>query len=250
MRIRTLIVDDESLARQKLRRYLADEGDVEIVGEARNGPEAITLTERLKPDLLILDIQMPGMNGFEVLEALVHPPLVIFATAYDQYAIRAFEVNSLDYLLKPFSKERLREALTRAKRWLEGGAHFEARLARLLKSLEKKPYLTKLVAKDVDKIVLIDVRDVLWIGSEKTLNFVHTRKGTYPTDRTLRELEQKLDPQQFFRIHRFTIVHIDAIAEIIPWFGGDYKVTLKDPEKTSLILSRRRVKAFKEIFPW
>lgn len=250
MKIHTLIVDDESLARQKMRRYLADDHDVEIVGEAWNGPEAVALAEKLKPDLILLDIQMPGRDGFQVLEALTHLPLVIFATAYDHYAIRAFEVNSLDYLLKPFTKERLQEALIRAKKWLERGASFEASLTTLLKSLDKKPYLQKLAVKERGKIILLDVADVLWIGAEKTLNFIHSRKGAWPTDLTLQELECKLDPAHFFRIHRSAIVNIEAVAEIIPWFGGDYKIVLKSPERTSLLLSRRRVKAFKEIFPW
>jgi two-component system LytT family response regulator len=250
VKICTLIVDDEPLARQKLRRYLADEPDVEIIGEADNGSSAVKMIESLRPDLILLDIQMPGLDGFQVVAALDQPPLVIFATAYDQYAIRAFEVNSLDYLLKPFTKARLGEALTRAKKWLDRPDDYAASIARLLASAGKKTFLEKLVIRERDKILLLDVHEALWIGSENSLNFIYTRNAKWLTDLTLQELEQKLDPACFFRIHRFAIVQINAIAEIIPWFHGDYRIVLKNPERTVLTLSRRRVQAFKQIFPW
>ena len=249
MGMKIIIVDDEAPARLKINQYLKDYPDIEIVGEADNGADAIQEIERKKPDLVILDIQMPEMDGFEVIKALSEPPLVIFATAYDQYAIQAFEVNSIDYLLKPFSKSRLKDALERAKGMLK--KDFETKIEDLLKLIEEeKRYMTRIPVRKGKRIIVLDVQDVVWIGAEETLNFVYSRENRYLINETLAELEKKLDPKIFFRIHRSCIINLNYISEIVPWFAGQYKVVMKDREKTELTLSRRRVKSLKEIFPW
>ncbi|MFQ6092594.1 MAG: LytR/AlgR family response regulator transcription factor [bacterium] len=247
--MRTIIVDDEAPARLKVKQYLKDDPDIEIVGEAENGADAVREIEEKRPDLVILDIQMPEMDGFEVINAFSEPPLIIFATAYDQYAIKAFEVNSIDYLLKPFSKNRLKEALERAKGYLK--KDFEAKIESLLKLVEEgKRYLSRVPVRKGKKIILLDVQDVVWIGAEETLNFVYTTQNRYLVNYTLTELERKLNPNLFFRIHRSTLININYVSEIIPWFAGQYRVVMKDKERTQLTLSRRRVKDLKEIFPW
>ena len=247
--MRTIIVDDEAPARLKVKQYLKDNPDIEIVGEADNGADAVKEINKKKPDLVILDIQMPEMDGFDVLNALADRPLIIFATAYDQYAIKAFEVNSVDYLLKPFSKNRLKEALERAKSYVK--KDFETKIEDLLKVVEKeKQYLTRISVRKGKRIIVLDVQDIVWIGAEETLNFVYTKENQYLINSTLAELEEKLDPTLFFRIHRSSMINLNYISEIVPWFAGQYKVVMKDKEKTELTLSRRRVRALKEIFPW
>lgn len=247
--MRTIIVDDEAPARLKVKQYLKDNPDIEIVGEADNGADAVKEINKKKPDLVILDIQMPEMDGFDVLNALADRPLIIFATAYDQYAIKAFEVNSVDYLLKPFSKNRLKEALERAKSYVK--KDFETKIEDLLKVVEKeKQYLTRISVRKGKRIIVLDVQDIVWIGAEETLNFVYTKENRYLVNYTLAEMEEKLDPKMFFRLHRSTLINLSYISEIVPWFAGQYKVVMKDREKTELTLSRRRVKDLKEIFPW
>ncbi len=249
MRLRTIIVDDEAPARLKVKQYLKDHPDIEIVGEADNGADAVKIIREMKPDLAILDIQMPEMDGFEVIKALEDPPLVIFATAYDQYAIKAFEVNSIDYLLKPFSKSRLKEALERVRGYLR--KDFGDKLGDLLRLVEQeKRYLNRITVRKGKRIIVLDVQDIVWVGAEETLNFASTKENRYLVNYTLAELEQKLDPGLFFRIHRSVLINLNHISEIIPWFAGQYKIVMKDREKTELTLSRRRVKELKEIFPW
>lgn len=249
MKLRTIIVDDEAPARLKVKQYLKDNVDVEIVGEADNGADAVKEIEKKDPDLVILDIQMPEMDGFEVVNALSKSPLIIFATAYDQYAIKAFEVHSIDYLLKPFSKSRLKDALERAKGLVK--KDFEAKIEDLLKAVEReKKYLTRISVRKAKRIIFLDVQDIVWIGAEETLNFVYTKENRYLVNYTLAELEENLDPDLFFRIHRSSLINLNYISEVLPWFAGQYKVVMKDRAKTELTLSRRRVKALKEIFPW
>ena len=247
--MKIIIVDDEAPARLKIKQYLKDYPDIEIVGEADNGADAVQEIKKKKPDLVFLDIQMPEMDGFEVIKALSEPPLIIFATAYDQYAIQALEVNSIDYLLKPFSKSRLKDALERAKGMLK--KDFETKIEDLLKLVEEeKRFMTRIPVRKGKRIIFLDIKDVVWIGAEETLNFVYTKENRYLINDTLAELEEKLDPHIFFRIHRSSIINLNHVVEVIPWFAGQYKVVMKDREKTELTLSRRRVKSLKEIFPW
>jgi two-component system LytT family response regulator len=247
--MRTLIVDDELPSRQRLRRLLAEVEAVEVVGEAEDGLRAVELIEALSPDLVLLDIQMPGLNGFEVIEALADPPPVIFVTAYDEYAIRAFEVNALDYLLKPFSRERLASAVGRAQQSLTEESDVAARLAPVLESLASQGcYLTRLAVRDRDRIRVLDVGEVDWIGVEDEQTTVHVGEQAYWVRRTLTELEGRLDPACFFRAHRSAVVNLSRVQEVIPWFKGSHKLRLSSGAEIDL--SRARARALRELLEW
>ncbi len=247
--IRALIVDDEDLARLRLKSLLDELGGVAVVGEARNGIEAVDRIRELGPDVVILDIQMPGMDGFEVVEALDEVPFIIFATAYDEYAIKAFEINSIDYLLKPIEKERLAGAVGRVRRLLESRGEV-AREAGRLAGLVTARGVARLPALRGKRIVLVDYSDIVWIGISEGLVFVHTGAERFLVNMTLGELEERLDPAVFFRTHRSTIVNLNHVVEIVPWFSGKYKVVVDDADRTELVLSRARAKALREIFHW
>jgi two-component system LytT family response regulator len=247
--MRTLIVDDEAPARERLKRLLADVAGVELVGEAADGLQAVEQIERMAPDLVLLDIQMPGLDGFEVIEALADPPAIIFVTAYDEYAIRAFEVHALDYLLKPYSRARLERAVRRAQAALDEGEAFAARLEPLLESLAALGhYLTRLAVWDRDRIRVLDVGSVDWIGVEGEGAMVHAGGDAYPIRRNMAELASRLDPATFFRAHRSVIVNLDRVQEVIPWFKGSHKLRLTTGAEVDL--SRRRARALREILGW
>lgn len=220
--IRVAIVDDEPLARQGIRLRLASEPDLQIVGEAADGAAALQLIAAELPDLVFLDIQMPGMNGFEVLEELVETdvPVLVFVTAHDQFAIRAFEVNAVDYLLKPFTRQRFDEAVRRARRELANRDDGIARLQSLLRPVER------IAVRHRDRYVLVKVSDVDTF--EAAANYVDIQVGpkSYLLRSTIANLERKLDARQFVRIHRSTIVNIERVAEIRPDAHADYDVTL------------------------
>ena len=249
MTMRTLIVDDEAPARERLKRYLADLQGVEVIGEARDGVQAVGMIEALSPELVLLDIQMPGLDGFGVLEAVEDPPAVIFVTAYDQYAIRAFEVHALDYLLKPFSKQRLAKALDHAREALAEGQDLGAQLRPLLEGLATGGrYLTRLAVRDRESILVLDSLDVDWIGIDDEKVVVHVGDQTFPVRRTLAELEARLDPKHFFRAHRSAIVNLDRIQEIIPWFKGSHVLRLTTGAEVDL--SRAQARALRKILDW
>jgi len=247
--LRTLIVDDESPARERLKRLLTDIEGVELIGEAESGVQAVEVIEQERPDLVLLDIQMPGLDGFEVIEALEDPPPVIFVTAYDEYAIRAFEVNALDYLLKPFSRERLAKAIRRAQETLAEEKDIAARLGPLLESLaDQGQYLARLAVRDRDRIRVLDVGEVDWIGIEGEQVMVHVGEQVYPIRRTLAELEARLDPARFFRAHRSAIVNLDRVKEVIPWFKGSHKLRLTTGAEVEL--SRARTRMLRKLLEW
>jgi len=249
MSMRTLIVDDEAPARERLKRLLADIEGVEIIGEAGDGVQAVEMIEREKPDLVLLDIQMPGLDGFGVIEALAAPPPVVFVTAYDEYAIRAFEVNALDYLLKPFSRERLEKAIHRAREEMAEERGFTTRLEPLLESLAAQGrYLTRLAVRDRNCIRVLNVDEVDWIGVEGEQVLVHMGDEAYPIRRTLTELEARLDPAHFFRAHRSAIVNLSRVQEIIPWFKGSHKLRLTTGAEVDL--SRAQARALRRILGW
>ncbi|MDY6876234.1 MAG: LytTR family DNA-binding domain-containing protein [Chloroflexota bacterium] len=257
--MRTLIVDDEAPARERLRRLLLDIEGVELIGEAEDGIQAVEMIERERPDLVLLDVQMPGLDGFGVIEALADPPPVIFVTAYDEYAIRAFEVNALDYLLKPFSRERLERAVRRAQEELAeernpgmiGAGRFATRLVPLLESLAAQGcYLARLAVRDYEsrRIRVLDTDEVDWISVEDEQVMVHVGNRAYPIRRTLTELEARLDPACFFRAHRSAIVNLDRVKEIIPWFKGSHKLRLTTGAEVEL--SRAQTRALRRLLGW
>ena len=247
--MRILIVDDESPARQRLKRLLADIEGVELIGQAKNGVQAVEMIEQELPDLVLLDVQMPGLDGFGVIEALEKPPPIVFVTAYDEYAIRAFEVNALDYLLKPFSKERLEQAVRRAREASAEADDFAARLEPLLAGLaDQGRHLTRLAVRDRSRIRVLMVNEVDWIAVEDEQTLVHVGSETYPIRRTLADLEARLNPARFFRAHRSAIVNLDRVKEIVPWFKGSHKLRLTTGAEVDL--SRAQARALRRILGW
>jgi two-component system, LytTR family, response regulator len=248
MSIRTVIVDDEPLAREWIRQNLAAEEGFEIVAECEDGFKAVSVIAQTKPDLLILDIQMPGLDGFGVLRMLEGdpPPAVVFVTAFDRYAVSAFEVHAVDYLLKPVSPERLKEALERSKASLQKRSSEDtaAQLLALLK--EVRHYPDWLLIKTDGRSHFVRVRDIDWIESKRNNVLLHVGSASYLYHDTTTGIEGKLDPARFLRIHRSTIVNIERIKELHPWFNGDYSVTLKDGSKLTMSNSyKQKLKAFR-----
>ena len=245
--IRVAIVDDEPVAREGIRLWLASEPDVEIVGEAGNPNDAIALIERTRPDLLFLDVQMPGGDGFDVVEgiAATHLPEVVFVTAHEENALRAFDVAALDFLLKPVREERFRTALERARRELaRGGDEREtpARLGALLDHVRGGAgpgrRLERFAVRERDRFVIVKASDVAWIEAAGNYAELHTTAGaTHLVRATLADIEARLDPEAFARIHRGTLVRVDTIREVVPASHGDCDVVLTDG--TTLKLSRR-----------
>jgi two-component system, LytTR family, response regulator len=238
-RIRALVIDDEPLARALIREMLATDPDAEIVGECANGRDAIEAIQSLSPDLIFLDVQMPELGGFEVIESLRHTdlPAIIFVTAYDQYALRAFEVHALDYLLKPFDRERFNLAWERARsRVLEGRVkERDEQLMALLKELRASTqYIERLVIKAEGRVFFLDVDDIYYIEAEGNYVGVHNGQRSYLLRETIGGLESQLDPKKFLRIHRSAIVRIDKIKELQPWFHGEYRVILEGGKQLTL----------------
>jgi two-component system, LytTR family, response regulator len=241
VKIRTVIVDDEPLARERIRSLLEHEVDVEIVAECGSGAEAIDALRRLSPDLVFLDVQIPEPDGFGVLEAVgpESAPVVVFVTAYDQYALQAFEVHAVDYLLKPFDEERFQRALARARVALAGrnGQSVNERLLSLLQDLKTVPgYLERLVVKSAGRLFFLRTAEIDWVESAGNYVCLHTGGETHLLRETMSGLESRLDPARFVRIHRTAIVNIDQVKELQPLFHGEYQVVLRDG--TELTLSR------------
>ena len=250
-RIRTIIVDDEPLGRSRLASLLEQEDDDEIVDQSGDGAEALAAISELNPDLLFLDVQIPELTGFELLASLdrVDPPVVIFVTAHDEFALRAFDVHALDYLLKPFDDERFHQALDRARAHLrdQDGAAVRRRLMDFLEDTNgnkaivdpARRLLTRMVVKDGDRILFLKVDDIDWIEAADYYAKIHARGATYIIRETLANLEQQLDPERFVRIHRSTIVNLDRVQEMQPWFHGAFVVFLVDGTELRLSRSRR-----------
>jgi len=234
--IRALLVDDEQSARERLRHLLAPIADVEIAGEAANGEEAIAQILELRPDLVFLDIQMPGCSGLEVVASLPQPrPAIVFCTAFDQYAVDAFELNAVDYLLKPVNRIRLAHAIDRVR---DSAAEQIAGMERALQAVRKSNQ--RLLAHCGDRYRVIPLQDVVYFSSEDRLTHLHTRDKKHVVAPTLNELEERLDPAQFFRISRTAIVNLNAVAEVLPLVGGVAELALTTGPR--LEVSRRRLK--------
>ena len=243
-KVRTLIIDDEPLAREKIRIMLAKDRDVEIIGECANGQEAIQAIKKESPDLLFLDIQMPGVDGFGVLSnvGVDHVPGVVFVTAYDEHAIKAFEFHALDYLLKPFAQKRFNEALQRAKDQLRKrptGAFSEQLLSLLGDISGGKRFLERLVVKSNGRVFFLKVEEIDWIEAAGNYVNIHIGSEAHLLRETMNSIEVRLDNKKFVRIHRSTLVNIERIKELSPLFHGDYVVTLVNGTKLTLSRSYR-----------
>lgn len=250
--IRALIVDDEPVARDGIRVLLQNDTDVEIVGECANGHEAVRAIGETAPDLVFLDVQMPELDGFGVIEEVgaENMPLVIFVTAYDQYALQAFDVAALDYLLKPYSDERFLTAVDRAKRQIRRGevGQLTSRLISLLEgqagqfARDRSParYLQRIMLKTGGRLTFLRTEEIDWIEAEGDYVRLHAGGKRHLLRDTMKRLEEQLDPSQFLRTHRSTIVNLDRIKELHPFFHGDYLIVLKDGTELELSRSRRR----------
>ncbi|HVQ36536.1 MAG TPA: LytTR family transcriptional regulator DNA-binding domain-containing protein [Pyrinomonadaceae bacterium] len=250
-KIRTVIVDDEPLARRNIRILLRDEPTFEIVGEAANGREAIALISHSSPDLVFLDIQMPEIDGFGVLENIEAErlPVIVFVTAFDQYALKAFEFHALDYLLKPFDDARFEKALRQAKRQIEQRevqdlskrlvALLEGRDNQSIQKPEKQSHVSRLLIKSSGRVSFLKTDEIDYIQAEDYYVKVQVGRKGHLLRETMNEMEVKLDPAKFLRIHRSTIVNIERIRELQQHFNGDYIVVLHDGSELKLSRSRR-----------
>lgn len=239
-RLRVMVVDDEPLARQAIRQLLGADPDVEVVGEC-SGVDGADMVERTRPDLLFLDVQMPEVDGFDLLEAvgIDHAPVVIFVTAYSEHALRAFDVHALDYVLKPVTEERFAHALARGKelvRLRRSGA-VDPSLGALLR--ERSRQTRRILVRDRERIRVIEVDTIDWIEAADYYAVIHAGGESHLLRETMNELEQRLDPARFFRVHRSAIIHLDRVREIHPLFRGDRELVLADGTRVRLSRTRR-----------
>lgn len=236
--IQTLIVDDELWARRRIASLLKAEPDIQLMGECSTGADAIRSILQLSPDLIFLDVQMPNMDGFEVLDSVPPKqlPLVIFATAYDKYALHAFDVHAVDYLLKPFDEERFQKALNRARDdFRQRNESAQDTLRALLESVRNdRKFLRRLVVKSAGRIIFVRSIDVDWLEASGNYVTLHVGRESHLFRTTMNALEPKLDPEQFVRIHRSAIVNLDRVKELQPWFHGEQLLLLKDGTKLSV----------------
>jgi DNA-binding LytR/AlgR family response regulator len=252
MSYRVVIVDDEKPARDRIRRMLSEHPDFSLVGEAGDVASAAELIDREQPDVCFLDVRMPGGEGFDVLRKVAHVPKIVFTTAYDEYAVRAFEVNSLDYLLKPFDKSRFKAALERIRETLGGEKPSGETIVDLLEQIRAglpQERSDRIPGRRGTRIILLDPAEVLFFEAEETLVFARTVEGKFLVDRTLAELESPLE-RSFFRCHRSHLVNLAHVGEILPEEAGTYRIVLKDEARTVVPLSRRQARKLRERIPW
>ena len=253
MVIRAFLVDDESLALKRLQRMLAATGRVEIAGTSTDPVEAIEAIVKAKPDVLFLDIEMPGMTGFQMLSKLDPQPLIVFTTAYDQYALEAFGVNSVDYLLKPIEAAQLTRALDKVDR-MRSGVEPRPEIQKLLDRLAtlaasaggQTAYPDRIASRTGERVELIELARVTHFFARDKLTYAATAAKNYVVDHTIQELEEKFNPRKFVRIHRAILLNLDYVHELNTWFAGRMMVRLKDEKHTELTVSRDRVRALKE----
>jgi two-component system LytT family response regulator len=232
-KIRTVIVDDEDLARERTQTLLEQQPDIEIVGLCADGTSAVETIDREHPDLVFLDVQMPGMDGFEVVENIdpEHMPAIVFVTAYDGHALRAFEINALDFLLKPFDQARFEKALERARAQVnrDRSTAIDARLVSLLEGLhEERKYPERLIVKSGGRVFFVRTEDIDWVEASGNYVKIHAKGEAHLIRESMKNMEAKLDAKTFVRIHRSAIVNIDRIKELEPWFHGEYVVIMRD----------------------
>ena len=266
-----VIIDDEPLARQELQYLLEAAGGVDVLALGTNGIEAVELVREHKPDVLFLDVQMPGLDGFAVLKKILADrksrlPQVVFATAFDRYAVKAFEVNAVDYLLKPFDQSRLTQTLKKVNAAriksdsaepAKAGDTSEAKLDALLRMVEERvptsavatPRSGKVVVRAANRLLLVDQRDVCFASIEEgTISVVTKTLEGDSNCRTLEELQEQLDPEQYWRAHRSFLVNIQHIREVVPWFKSSYQLRMDDRKQTEIPVSRSQTKRLRELF--
>jgi two-component system LytT family response regulator len=242
--LKVIIADDESLARNVVRKFLSAFPEIKIIAECENGLQSLNKINELRPDLVFLDIQMPDLDGFAVLNELAQPPMIIFTTAYNQYAINAFEKNAVDYLLKPFNKERFVQAVNKALRHKASPAFLEKKILSLQTSLDlvfnsDKKNISRILIKEKNGYSFLNVNDVLWFEADSDYVKIHTKDKSYLKNTSLLALEARLNPQTFIRIHRSTIVNVTCIRQMNPYFNGEYHLVLSNGEKLKLSRSYR-----------
>ena len=249
-----LIVDDEKLAREELSFLLKSFPQIEVVGTAANGVEAIQEIDNLTPDLVFMDVQMPGLDGLSAVRKMIEEgmdlPHFIFATAYDQYAVKAFEVNAVDYLLKPIEKDRLAVSIERAMKLADAPAVGKSRMEQLLEKLQStvKPR-TKLLVKNANRMFLVDADDIVYATiDEGLITVVSSYVEGLSNYRTIEELQSALDPASFWRAHRSYLVNINRIKEVVPWFKSSYQLRMADKKQTEIPVSRAQTKRLRELF--
>jgi two-component system LytT family response regulator len=234
-KITAIIVDDEKLGRQLIQEYIFNNTKIEVIAECCDAHEAYDAITKYKPDLVFLDIQMPEINGFELLDMLDDIPQIIFSTAYDQYAIKAFEVNAIDYLLKPYDEERFQVALERAIKNIRDSHRSQTQIEELLQSIHTPAsYLDRILIKQSGKIVILSCNEIKWIEAMDDYVQLHTKTESYLVQQSMNTLEARLNPNQFIRAHRSYIVNIDAIQEIVSYSQGRYMLILKNKKEISL----------------
>ncbi len=257
MALSAVIVDDEQLARDELAFLLKGAGDVDVVAQGKNGLEAVSLIREHNPDLVFLDVQMPGLDGFGVIKKLLDRklplPKIIFATAFDQYAVKAFEVNAVDYLLKPFDKKRVAQSLQKARAKTDSDATSSDKLETLVKMLEaKKPHSSKLLLKTAGRLFLVNQKDICFASIEDGVITVVTTGLSgiegQSNCRTLEELFDSLETDLFWRAHRSYLVNINRIKEVVPWFKSSYQLRMDDKKQTEIPVSRAQTKRLRELF--
>ena len=257
MSLSAVIVDDEQLARDELAFLLKSLGDVDVVAQGKNGVEAVNLIREHNPDLVFLDVQMPGLDGFGVIKKLldrkVPLPKIVFATAFDQYAVKAFEVNAIDYLLKPFDKKRVAQSVQKARTRVEGAGPSADKIDTLVRMLEsQKPQASKILLKTAGRLFLVNQKDICFASIEDGIISVVTT-GVNGMEgqsncRTLEELLDSLDGSLFWRTHRSYLVNINRIKEVVPWFKSAYQLRMDDKKQTEIPVSRAQTKRLRELF--
>ncbi len=257
MSLSAVIVDDEQLARDELAYLLKNAGDVDIVAQGKNGLEAVNLIKEHNPDLVFLDVQMPGLDGFGVIKKLLDKrvplPKIVFATAFDQYAVKAFEVNAVDYLLKPFDKKRVAQSLQKARAQQENENTPAEKIESLVRMLEsQKPQTSKILIRAMGRMLLVDQKEICYASIEDGVISVVTAGANgiegHSNCRTLEELLDSLDPNLFWRAHRSFLVNINRIREVVPWFKSSYQLRMDDKKQTEIPVSRAQTRRLRELF--
>jgi two-component system, LytTR family, response regulator len=257
MKITALIVDDEQPARDELAFLLKSFPDIEVLGQGKNGLEAVSLIRELNPQLVFLDVQMPGLDGFGVIKRLLEKkarlPFFVFATAYDHYAVQAFEVNALDYLLKPVERARLDKAIGKVRQMIEASVSTHEVLDRLVQMVEERPSphaakAGKLLVKSAGRLYLVDSDDIIYATIQDGVISIVTRDMEGQSNfRTVEELQSNLDPNTFWRVHRSYLINVNRIKEVVPWFKSSYQLKMDDRKQTEIPVSRAQTRKLREL---